>query len=414
MPAHNHLGIFVKSASPVPGVGGKLRGKKRVGDEEDEEKDEPIGQPAQEPQGGGYTPRASLLPLGLAGVGAAGLGGAYGISTDQHAADLRKALGQIGTPLQPGETHFNRYTDIMSRAAQSRPFGLDPKEVITRLREMPGFIEAVGASPDYMVKDPDYFQGTRAHYGAFGQGPIPASWHMSNSSRDYSGYTDDVMRVLREQNRPALSDQLLNGQEITDDLVKQYGRDRDWVTNHIKLKNLQEEITKRYTDAFREEMSPQYQSLIPYETDLSHIPHEQQVAFQRRFHANLPEHLRQAKEVVENDVFGPSLENNLNNYIPPTEAALDTRDTLKNVGLTSLGAAGGGAIGHLLHDAMGGNDDDDTVDWTDVLATTGGAGLGGLGTYYLGTESGRKSLGENFQSGLDGLLAALAGGGKVE
>ena len=87
----------------------------------------------------------------LAAAGAGGLGAAYGMASDTHAADLRSALDRWQQPLAPHETMKGRYQDVFSVAANTAPFGVEAGTLLTAARSSPTLMGAMGQK-DHLVK----------------------------------------------------------------------------------------------------------------------------------------------------------------------------------------------------------------------------------------------------------------------
>ena len=293
-----------------------------------------------------------------AGVGAAGLGAAYGIAGDAQADFIRKKLDSASNPMPqlPGDTALTHYTDVMSAAAGLAPFGLPAGEVMTQLRSVPEIMAKAKIAPDYIVRTPMDAAQARAHYDSFKKGPAAAYLHMT----------------------------------------------------HPGVRDMPAGIMPKFVDAWNkfvvEEVPGQHKFIAPHEITTSLVPHDRQVQFLRNFHKNLPEADRVALEKYESppEKGGSGLVQQTKNYAAPAEVVLNARDVLKNIGITATGATAGGALGYYLHQALAGDKQKKGLTATKLLSALGGAGLGGLAAYYGGTGAGR-------QAALTKLLSAVPG-----
>jgi hypothetical protein len=293
-----------------------------------------------------------------AGVGAAGLGAAYGIAGDAQADFIRKKLDSASNPMPqlPGDTALTHYTDVLSAAAGLTPFGLTAGEGMTQLRSVPEIMAKAKVDPDYILRTPMDVAEARAHYDDFRKGPAAAYEHMT----------------------------------------------------HPGLRGMPANILPKFKDAWRkfviEEIPGRSRFLDPHQITTSLIPHERQMQFLRNFHKNLPEPERSelAKYESPDSDLGKSLAHQTKNYAAPAKGVLDARDALKNIGITATGATAGGALGYYLHQALAGEKQKKGLTATKLLSALGGAGLGGLAAYYGGTGAGR-------QAALTKLLSAVPG-----
>lgn len=282
-----------------------------------------------------------------AGVGAAGLGAAYGIAGDAQADFIRKKLDSASNPMPqlPGDTALTHYTDVMSAAAGLTPFGITAGEGMTQLRSIPEIMAKAKVDPSYILRTPMDVAEARAHYDDFRRGPVAAYDHMS----------------------------------------------------HPGLRNMPENIRKEFDKAWRnfvmEEIPGKSRFLDPHQITTSLIPHDRQMQFLRNFHKNLPEPMHTQLEKHESPTGGggTGLEQQTKNYAAPARGVLDARDALKNIGITATGATAGGALGYYLHQALAGEKQKKGLTATKLLSALGGAGLGGLAAYYGGTGAGRQS-----------------------
>jgi hypothetical protein len=343
-----------------------------------------------------------------AGVGAAGLGAAYGIAGDAQADFVQRKLDSATKPARlPGDTDFTHYHDVLSAAASLKPFGIPVGEIMTQLRSSPAIMAKANVPPSYVVKTPLERLESRTHYDAFRKGPISAYFHQAHPN----------VRGMAEGARPEF--------------------DKAWRTF------LQEELD-----------TPVTSYVDPHEIDTDLIPHDRQMRFLRKYHKELPPKLQEAVRKYETGaetylenvaaskglnpaatkamldeyaaaestgttaaflkkhnivepagISGPAgggLRAQMGNYAAPAQGALMARNKLKNIGITATGATAGGALGYYLHQALSGVNPKKGLTASKLLATLGGAGLGGLAAYYGGTNDGR-------QAALNKLLSVAPG-----
>jgi len=305
----------------------------------------------------------------LAGLGAASTAGAYGIASDQHAADLQGVLDRWATAktengvdpvpqanLLPNETGFTRYHNLTSKAIASRPFGLDPAVALTELRKRPDLVAMAGADPSYASTSKGTDLNNISHYRQFDRGPIQA----------YSHQLDVTGTPVGPDNTPYSA----------------------YMRPHFQAawrKFLDKELPG--TDSW----------ITPNDIDQRSVPHEKQLQFMQEFHAGLPDDVRKIKTDIENTP-GSARVSQMGNYLRPTQAFVQARDTLKSTGMIAGGAAAGGFLGHYLHRAFAGPPPKrgPQESWSHRLATVGGAGLGGLAGYAAGMDAqGRNAFTDN-------------------
>jgi hypothetical protein len=309
-------------------------------------------------------PGMPLLATGLAGAGALSTGLAYGMASDQHAANIAKAISRHGTPLDPNETNLSRYTELLSHGANSKPMGMGIGNILATARSSPTLMKAMGVDPNYAASKPGSFVDAEAHYDQFRKGPIAAYAHM--------------MHPNKMMNRGEYS---VDGKSYPDYMKPHF--DQAW---------------RKFIDPEKgiPEMRGNANWVEPHEIDTNKIPYDKQVQFLRDYHANLPPEVRAIKERAENDMTAggtaPALEKNLKNYLPVADNALKVRQGLKDVGVAGLGAGAGGALGHYL--ARNSKKKNPLAYWASVL---GGTGLGGAASYLGGTDSGRQRLAQIIQ-----------------
>lgn len=302
-----------------------------------------------------------LLPL--AGTSAAGLSAAQTLGSDDHFRRLRQAIDEGQQPLGPYDTAATQYQSMMSRAADTAPGGIPAGELLARVRSSPWLMENVVGIKGYNADTPGSFQEARVHYDQFRKGPIPAYLHQLLAKGRGTPVSPDL----------ATGDVKTYDQLIRPHFDKAYA---DWRQFH------------GHKGGYLEGAS----WLEPYELDQQLVPHEEQLAFMRQFHGNLPPAVQAERQRVETEQWGPGLQNNKRNYEPLASAGLNMRDSLKNMGIAAGGAAAGGALGHYLYRRTAG--DDAEPGWGHTAATLGGAGLGGLLGYLGGTEPGRAAVGQ--------------------
>lgn len=378
------------SGSEEPGLLGKLMGKRRqrTGDEvmsrladEKEQLNEKFRQilrdvgtarPQAQEKAAAETPAPikkkkpglPLLSAGLGGVGALGLGAAYGMASDQHAGNLRNALARHGTPLEPGETQLSRYTELLSPGANSRPFGQSIGTILSAARSSPMLMSIMGVPDGYAASKPGSFLDAEMHYDQFRKGPISAYAHM--------------MHPNKMMNKPEYA---------------------------VDGKSYPDTMKPHFDAAWRNFADPDYgvsalkgnaRWLEPHEIDTDRVPYDRQVEFMRNYHRNLPPEARALRERAENSPeTTQGLEANLKNYLPVMRGALSARDMLKGVGMAGAGAGAGGALAHYL--MRNRKKKNPLAYWASVL---GGTGLGGAASYFGGSEMGRQQLAQFITSQL--------------
>jgi superfamily II DNA or RNA helicase len=378
------------SGSEEPGLLGKLMGKRRqrTGDEvmsrladEKEQLNEKFRQilrdvgtaRAQEKAAAGVPappkkkkPGMPWLSAGLGGVGALGLGAAYGMASDQHAQSMRNALALHGTPLQPGETSLSRYGEILSPGANSTPFGLSIGNILSTARQYPETLKRFGINADPADK-PGSFIDAEMHYDQFRKGPISAYYHMTHPNK----MMGEAKYNVGDKSYP------------------------EFMRGHFN--NAWRQFIHPQTGV--EEMRGNAGWLEPHEIDTQKIPYDKQVQFMHDYEKTLPPEVQKIRQGAESHPDATAgLEKNLQTYMQVMRHALDARDKLKHIGLAAGGAGAGGALGHYL---MRNRKDKNPLGyWASVL---GGTGLGGAAGYYGGTAQGQQQM-----AGLIEQLKALA------
>lgn len=303
----------------------------------------------------------SKTGLGTAlGLGGLALGGHYlanGMATDQQAARVQQAARDYNPrafthgELPPNYTGLTYYQKTLSPAAQLKPFGRPVGEALVGLRSNPQVMEALGTKGYTLTTAADQQGvGGMAHYTMFGNGPVPAYAHQMKAR--LSGL--QVPSTLGVPENTMYSDWM--GRKLEDFVTQQTG-----------------------------------QRINPFEFTTKFMPHEEQLGLMERFHQSLTPEEQAFRIQSENP--GAGYANQVGNYLPKAQALVDTRQRLKDLAVAGGGAAAGALGGDILHNLLTQdddptNDDDPTVGRT--LATVGGAGLGGLAAYGLGTQNGRQ------------------------
>lgn len=303
----------------------------------------------------------SKTGLGTAlGIGGLALGGHYlanSMATDQQAARVQQAAREYNPrafthgELPPNYTGLTYYQKTLSPAAQLKPFGRPVGEALVGLRSNPQVMEALGTK-SYTLPTAADQQGVggMAHYTMFGNGPVPAYAHQMKAR--LSGL--QVPSTLGVPENTMYSDWM--GRKLEDFVAQQTG-----------------------------------QRINPFEFTTKFMPHEEQLGLMERFHQSLTPEEQAFRIQSENP--GAGYANQVGNYLPKAQALVDTRQRLKDLAIAGGGAAAGALGGDVLHNLLTQdddptNDDDPTVGRT--LAMAGGAGLGGLAAYGLGTQNGRQ------------------------
>ncbi len=326
-----------------------------------------LGQQDEKKKNRGAGGSAPWMGLGL-GAGAMGAYGlSQGMATDQQIGRIRKSVADYKPEaftqgqLPPNQTGLTHYQNLLSPAAQLKPFGMPIGKALVGVRSDPQVMEAMGAK-DYALKTPAEQQGVMgmAHYNMFSGGPVPAYMHQIKAK-----FADTPV--------PATLG------------VPEGTRYSDWMGRKL------EDFVAQHAG----------QRINPFEMTTQFMPHEQQSQLMEQFHASLPPEV-QAYRVQAEDP-GAGYAKQVENYLPKAKGYADFRDTLKNVGIAGGGAAAGAVGGHMLYNGLT-NDEDETATGR-TMASMAGAGLGGGAAYLGGTDHGRQLLG----SGVQGLKNLLLG-----
>ncbi len=307
-------------------------------------------------------PTTPWLGLGL-GAGAAGAYGlSQGLASDAQADRVGQAVANYkpeafhGKP-PPGQTGLTHYQNTLSPAAQLTPFGVPIGKALVGVRSDPDIMQAMGTK-DYTLKTPAEQQGVNGmvHYNTFANGPVPAYMHQLKAKLN-------ATPVPAEMGVPAGT---------------QYS---DWMGRKL--------------EDFVAGPNGANQRINPFEFTTNFMPHEGQAALMERFHNSLSP-AEQAFRLKSEDP-GPAYEKQVGNYLPKAKALVDTRNTLRDVGITGGGAAAGALGGHYLYNALMGDDEEESSTTGNTLASLAGAGLGGGAAYLAGTDHGRQLAGSAIQ-----------------
>lgn len=347
------LDELTKAAAPIAPIGPARRKKKKK-------------QPETHP----LNPGGLAIGAGVLGGGA--LAGAYGMASDGQAQHLTDAIQRYKTPLAPYETGATRYQDIMSAGASMRPFGMPVGEIISGARSSPRIMSMAG-TPDYVANKPGSFQEARMHYDSFRKGPIASYFHQLRAKGLYEPASPAFQPAAVGTAAP---------EKLTYDKLMQPKFEEAFKTWRAKQQKAPNGLLQGASGW-----------LEPWEIDTTAVPHNAQLEFMRDYYEGLPADLKAERQRVETDKWGPGLANNANNYRPIIENGLSARNTLKDVGITASGAAGGAALGHYLHRLFAGKKKKNQRDGLGYYASTlGGGALGGGAAYLLGTQHGSQTL----------------------
>jgi len=308
-------------------------------------------------------PSTWLAGLGAAGAG--GLGTAYGLGSDKQIQRVIDAANSYDPAvftegkLPPNQTGLTYYQKTLSPGAQLKPFGIPVGELLVKLRSSPAIMKALGTAEALLptLAEQRGINGA-THYEMFSRGPIAAYAHQMKAK--YPGVkVPETLAGVSEANYT------------------------DWMNR--KLEDFIASETK--------------QRINPFEINMNFLPHEDQTAMMERFHASLPDAVMQYKKEVENP--GPAYASQTRNYLPKAKAYADFRNRLKDTGVTAGGAAVGGGLANAIYNALVAKKKRSSLgQWGSALL---GTGLGGAGSYLVGTESGRAISGAWLKNLLDKL-----------
>ena len=300
----------------------------------------------------------------LGGVGLGGLGLAYGLGSDSHFKNLQDAVALEATPLGPDDTAMSRYSDILSRAASSTPFGMPVGEALTKARGSAGLMKLMKVGPNYVANTPGRQLESGYHYNSFRSGPIAAYHHMLTEARPDAVLSQPTQDYLKSVGQPA--------------------------TTYAGA--FQPRFDKAFHDWKARESQPggilegSAGWLQPHHLNTSYASHEKQMEFLKQYEHSLPAELR----ADETTLFQDSLEQNKKNYMPITRAGISARNSLKNIGVTAAGGAAGGYLGHRLYNRVTRGRPQSAMGH--ALSTAAGVGLGGGASYLAGTQDGHNVL----------------------
>ena len=337
-------------------------------------------------------PGMPLLATGLAGAGALSTGLAYGMANDKQIGNVRNAIKNydpqafITGQFPEGHTGLTYYEKTLSPAAQLTPFGVPAGAVLSGIRapiaklRPPGVSEKTWQSiltnvpgantahktitqflenqqnkivpPGYVFKTPAEQMGVggMAHYNMFANGPVAAYAHQIKARLSDTPVPDAISGT-------------------------QGARYSDW-------------MGRKFEDFVAQRTG---QRINPFEFTPKFMANDDQVKLMEDFYKSLPKEQQDFRQATENP--GEAYAKQTNNYLPKAKGFADARDKLKDVGITSLGAGAGGAMGHYL--ARNSKEKNPLAYWASVL---GGTGLGGAASYLGGTDSGRQRLAQIIQT----------------
>jgi hypothetical protein len=299
---------------------------------------------------------------GAGALGAGGLGAAYGLGSDEQIARVLDAARQYDPKaftegkLPPNYTGLTYYQKLLSPGAQLKPFGIPVGELMVKLRSSPAVMKALGTE-SFLLPDRAAQRGLNGavHYEMFSRGPIPAYMHQIKAKFP-------ELRVPSKGPDPSYSDWI--GRKL-----------EDFVASESK------------------------QRINPFEINPSFMSNDDQVKLLEKFHQSLSPEEQRYRIATENP--GPAYAAQTGNYLPKAKAYAQLRDILKNTGITAGGAAAGGGLGNLLYNSM--TDKSKRTNLGRWAATLAGGGLGGAGSYLVGTEPGRSISGAWLKTLIDKL-----------
>jgi hypothetical protein len=330
-------------------------------------------------------PSVPALSLGALGVAGLGYGAAYGLASDKHVANIQQAMAKHNTPLQPNETYGMRYADMMSVPAATTPFGVPYSTISQAVRKNPALLKLMGQNEEWIDKNNVADISGDAHYDDFSKGPAAAYLHNS------------LLHTLKDSKMP-------DGSSLSAKLTPNFNEYwNTWLKNHPA--------------------QPRTWGVVsPYEVDTEQIPHGDQSLFLRSWREQLPKDQRAALDAVDkNDppktriqkgwvsntevpnraADGQLAENKIKKklyehvdsaYAPLVDKAIGFRQSLKDVGATALGAGAGALAGEGVYQMTANKNKAKRSAIVRLLAQLTGAGIGGAGTFALGTDTGRKML----------------------
>jgi hypothetical protein len=246
-------------------------------------------------------------------------------------------------------------------------------------------LQMTGTAPDYAANKPGELAEASTHYDLFRRGPVPAYNHMIDETRGHESLGAPAENWVRELEKdPARLNKAGLGFLAN--------RDKNAPLNFSNV--MVPRFRTAYNNWLREQISQDKSKLEgaagwlrPNDLSIQHVPHDEQMKFIKNYIASMPPELRTAEN---QEKIRQGLANNNRTYKKIITGTLDARDALKRVGITAGGAGLGGLLGHGLYRRLyRGKKDSPLSYWASVL---GGTGLGGLASYFGGTDIGRAQM----------------------
>lgn len=307
-------------------------------------------------------PTVSRAGAGLLGAGAGSYLLAKGIASDTQTKALQDAIKNNRpagysdpTQLPPNQTGLTHYQATLSPAAQLRPFGIPVGRLMTWVRSKPELLDALGVGKGTELTE-DAVKGVSGlpHYNSFSQGPVPAYFHQLKA---------------RLQNVPVPAELQGGGNQSYP----------EWMG-----KKLEDFIRLNAGGVHPMELNPEIMS------------NADQLKLMESFHASLPEAEKAFRQTTESP--GAGYVTQTNDYLGKAKPLLAARNALKTTGV-ALGGAGLGALaGHSLYDLF--RDPKEKNKTGRGLAAATGAGLGGAGAFFAGTDTGRDLMWKGLLQGI--------------
>jgi hypothetical protein len=132
------------------------------------------------------------------------------------------------------------------------------------------------------------------------------------------------------------------------------------------------------------------EQLNPFEVTTHLLPAKDQTDLMRKFYeAGTPEERAYRSRM---ELPGEEYSKQVDHYMGPAGKFIKGRNALKNTGITAIGAGAGALGGNWLYNKLRGKRRKSEL--KQFLSSAAGAGLGGIGAYLAGTESGQALVGD--------------------
>lgn len=297
-------------------------------------------------------PRYNTFTKALLGTGAAGAG-AYGLSqfmlSDSDKQKIQDGISKVKEIPQGTQTGFTKYVEALSPMAGVKSFGLTVPWVMPRFRANKDLMDLVGAGGAYSP-GPLRMREMEQHYQDFAEGAIPAYYHLFDY-KDLGKLPDHLQdKVLAPNDR--------------------YGE--------LMRAKFNEYIRKRLVA--QDSLYPGKSTWIdPSRVTKDLVPQDTQMQWLKEFGAELSPELQEYRKQVE--TLSGDLPEAISLYANGAEVFMKPRDKMKQVGITLGGTAAGGLIGQQLASRLWQGDDKAKRN-AGIVGGVGGAGLGGLLSYF--------------------------------